>query len=349
MKQVAIIGHLAFGLDYCDGQTVKTRMLAEVLNGHFGENAVDAIDTHGGVKTLLKAPFYALRALKGSRRVLMLPAHNSLRVNGPLLWLLRNFFPDRKLYYAVIGGWLPKFLEKRGFLEKTLKAFDGIFVETKTMEKALVSRGFTNVSVMPNAKNLAILSPEAFPAWQQAPYPLCTFSRVMREKGIEDAVSAVRTVNESLGKQMFTLDIYGPVDPAQTEWFRELEASFPAGVSYQGCVDTEKSVETLQNYFALLFPTRFFTEGIPGTLIDAYAAGLPVISARWESFFDVVDEGVTGWGYEFGSREALVNILNQVAENPQLILKQKEACLKKAENYLPQTLLSILTADWDTI
>ena len=40
------------------------------------------------------------------------------------------------------------------------------------------------------------------------PLPLCTFSRVMKEKGIEDAVYAVRTVNEHFGRTVYTLDIY---------------------------------------------------------------------------------------------------------------------------------------------
>jgi hypothetical protein len=60
----------------------------------------------------------------------------------------------------------------------------------------------------------------------------------------------------------------------------------------------------LKDYFALLFPTHFYTEGIPGTVIDAYAAGIPVISAKWESYSDVIDEGVTGIGYKDGAERA---------------------------------------------
>lgn len=37
----------------------------------------------------------------------------------------------------------------------------------------------------------------------------------MREKGIEDVVNAVRTINENKGFIAFTLDIYGQIDLTQ--------------------------------------------------------------------------------------------------------------------------------------
>lgn len=66
-----------------------------------------------------------------------------------------------------------------------------------------------------------------------------------------------------------------------------------------------------------MFPTLFYTEGIPGTIIDAYAAGLPVISSKWESYGDVIEDNVTGIGYEFGSDDALVEVLEMIKSNPQ--------------------------------
>ena len=65
----------------------------------------------------------------------------------------------------------------------------------------------------------------------------------------------------------------------------------------------------LKNYFLLAFPTKFYTEGIPGTILDAYAAGVPVIASKWESFFDVIEEGKTGIGYEFDNQKELEKIL----------------------------------------
>lgn len=46
---------------------------------------------------------------------------------------------------------------------------------------------------------------------------VCTFSRILKEKGIEDAIKAVKLVNDELGRDVFLLDIFGEVDNAQSD------------------------------------------------------------------------------------------------------------------------------------
>ena len=340
--RICVVGHLAEGLNLLDGQTVKTKIVTEELQNRFGSEQVLTVDTYGGRKTLFKSPFQVFYALKNSRNVLIFPAHNGLRVYAPLLAFQRRFFKGRKLHYVVIGGWLPKFLQKRRWLAARLKKFDGIYVETTTMKKALEEQGFSNVHVMPNCKKLTVLTPDELVYPTEAPYKLCTFSRVMKEKGIATAANAVKSVNETLGYQAFSLDIYGQVDTNQTEWFETLKQTFGDDVRYCGCVDSDKSVETLKNYFALLFPTHFYTEGIPGTIIDAYAAGVPVISARWESFSDVVDDGKTGIGYEFNNTEQFEQTLLNIAENNSTVIAMKGTCIEKSKAYAPEIAMQIL-------
>lgn len=342
MKKVTVIGHFGMGHVFLDGQTVKTKIITDELQKQLGEQQVLQIDTHGGWKTLLKAPFQVFHALKNTKNVLIFPAHNGLRIYAPLLFWLRSCFRGRKLHYVVIGGWLPEFLKKRKRLGRILKKFDGIYVETNTMKDALDAQGFENVFVMPNCKKLMVLTPEELVYPAAMPYKLCTFSRVMKEKGIEDAVSAVEAVNLELGYQAFCLDIYGQVDAGQTQWFDELQQTFPPYIRYRGLVPFDESTEVLKNYFALLFPTRFYTEGIPGTIIDAYAAGIPVISARWESCADIVDEGITGIGYDFGSTDQLKSIMFNIVKMPNTILEMKESCIGKAKTYHPETAIRVL-------
>ena len=341
LKKVCIIGHFGFGKNLLNGQTVKAKILAAELKRALGEDQVMLADTHGGAKALLKLPGQTLRAMRGCENVVILPAHRGLRIVTPLLRFWHLFY-KRRLHYAVIGGWLAGFLDGKKSLEKQLKKFTGIYAETKTMKAALEKRGFTNVHVMPNCKQLEPLEKEQLAMERSEPYRLCTFSRVMEQKGIADAVAAVRHVNAALGRVAYALDIYGPVDGGQTEWFEALRKEFPEYIRYGGSVPFDESVAVLKDYFALLFPTKYYTEGIPGTVIDAYAAGVPVISARWESFSDLIDEGVTGYGYEFGSLPALEEKLEQAAREPERILKLKENCLAKARDYIPENAVAIL-------
>ena len=342
MKKVTIIGHFGFGLEYLDGQTVKTKVLAEELERRFGEDEVIKIDTHGGLKTLIKAPFQVITAFRKSKNIIMLPAHNGLLVYGRLLACGKKIFQSRKIHYVVIGAWLSSYLTKRDRLTKCLKRFDGIYVETNTMKIALEKQGFENLYVMPNCKKLTPLSDEQLVYNVKEPYKLCTFSRVMKEKGIEDAINAIKYANETCGRIIYTLDIYGQIDSAQKEWFEDLKNHFPEYISYGGLVPFDKSVGVLKDYFALLFPTRFYTEGVPGTIIDAYCAGIPVISSKWESFEDIIDDGVTGVGYEFNNLKHLQKILLEIVNREIHINALKCNCNSKAMEFLPEKAMEVL-------
>lgn len=341
-RSASIIGHFGFGQNLLDGQTIKTKIVTEELQKQLGQEQVLKIDTHGGMKTLLRAPFQVISALKSSKNVLMFPAQNGLRVYAPLLSFFRTFFRGRSLHYVVIGGWLPQFLQTRKRLARALKGFDGIYVETSTMKTALEAQGFRNIFLMPNCKPLAVLSEDELVYPTGTPYRLCTFSRVCKEKGIEDAVHAVASVNETLGYTAYTLDIYGQVDGGQTEWFEQLMKPAPHEVQYKGSVAYDQSVAVIKNYFALLFPTQYYTEGIPGTIIDAYAAGVPVISSKWESFSDVIQEGTTGVGYSFRAFDELVEVLIRLADHPEIMIEKKIPCLRLAQEYTPSAAMKIL-------
>ena len=199
MKKIAIVGHFGFGYSYFDGQTVKTKILADELQRRFGMEEVSLYDTHGGIRAMPKILVQVLSALKNHENVIILPAHNGLRVIAPWLSFWNRFF-KRKTHYSVIGGWLPSLLKKKAGLAKSLRRFSGIYVETSTMRSALVSMSFSNVFVMQNFKKLDLLSVEDLSVCKEPPYSLCMFSRVMKEKGVEDAIEAIRRINKSENK-----------------------------------------------------------------------------------------------------------------------------------------------------
>lgn len=342
LKAISVIGHFGKGKTLLNGQTVKTKIVTDELCKQFGDVEVIKFDTAGGRSALLKAPFQCLSALKKTKNVIIFPAHNGLRVYAPLLSLFRIFFKGRKLHYVVIGGWLPEFLKKRQRLSKRLKTFDAIYVETNTMKRALEEQGFTNIVVMPNCKDLKILKREDLVYSSGEPYKLCTFSRVMKEKGIEDAVNAVKKVNEEAGRIVYTLDIYGQIDSGQAQWFEILQTTFPDYIKYGGLVDYDKSVDFLKNYFALLFPTYYSGEGFAGTILDAFASGVPVIASDWKYNTEIINSQV-GFLYSTHNVQCLIDILQYVAKNSQNITNKKLNCLNEAHNYEIQKVVGILS------
>ena len=342
MVKIGICGHFGFNHNCLDGQTVKTIMITKELEKEFGDNEVKKVDTFGGKGRLVPIILNLISLVMSCKNIIILPAHNSLRIFAPLLAFVNSFY-HRKLHYVVIGGWLPEFVATRKYLQRALMSFDSIYVETNVMKTKLVAMGFNNVIVMPNCKELKILEPKELVYPNEEPYRLCTFSRVMKEKGIEDAVDAVIAVNNKIGRIVYTLDIYGQIDSAQTEWFNELKSTFPSYIKYGGLVPFDKSVEVLKNYFALIFPTYYEGEGFAGTLLDAMAAGIPVIASDWRYNKEIVNEK-TGYVYPVHDNHALVDRLIGVGNNPDLLLSKKSGCLKEAEKYRPENVIQRLTS-----
>lgn len=340
--RIGICGHFGADKVFLDGQTVKTKNVYDVLCEAYGAENVLINDTYKIKARIILVFVRTILLFFRCDAIIMLPAHNGVRVFSPLFCVLKKIF-GKRIFYSVIGGWLPKTVQSDSFLKRSLTQFDGIFVETNTMKSALTNLGFNNIKVIPNFKKLSVLSNEEITYNTSAPLKLCTFSRVMKQKGIQEAVYAVNEANDLLGRTAFSLDIYGQIDKNEEDWFEELKKSFTLCVRYCGSVPFGDSVSVLKGYYALLFPTLFYTEGIPGTIIDAYAAGLPVISSRWESFSDIVDENSTGVGYDFGDTKGLVDILLSIAQEPCVINDMKKNCLKKANSFLPKNSIELMT------
>lgn len=336
-KKLCVIGHFSFNNELLNGQTIKTKIITTELETQFGNDEVVKIDTCRGKSRLFSTIFRTFNAMLSCKNVIMLPAQNGLKLFAPLLCLFKTFSKS-KLHYIVIGGWLAEFIQNKPTLTKCLKKFDAIYVETNAMKQSLEKIGFDNIFVMPNCKELNILSEDELVYPVDEPLKLCTFSRVMKEKGIEDAVNAVKTVNSDLGKTAFSLDIYGQIDENQKEWFAKLSESFPDYVKYGGLVPYNESVNVLKNYFALLFPTHYDGEGFAGTIIDAYAAGVPVLASDWKYNSEIIRNGITGTVYTDSLFAALLDIQNK--RNDWLDMRKK--CLHMAKDYLPCKVIGVL-------
>lgn len=334
MKKAGVCGHFGFGRSLFNGQTVKTKNVTDELQKYFGDAQVAVADSCGGIKAMPRMAIDVLKLFKGCENIIMMPANRGLRVFAPL-FLIYNKLYHRKIHYVVIGGWLDSFLDEHKRLVRLLKKFDAIYVESDMMKSALQRRGFENAVVMYNFKELEPLAESDIEYPKSEPYKLCTFSRVMKEKGIEDAINAVESINAHFGRTVYTLDIFGQVDVEYKERFSQLEKSFTDYISYGGAIEANKSVETLKSYFALLFPTYYKGEGFAGTLIDAMSAGVPVIASDWKYNPEFVVPGKTGVIIKNCNAERLAEELINIAAAPEKWNSMRLSALKESEKYKP--------------
>ena len=265
MRKISIIGNFDIKNNSYNGQTIKTRIVADELESLYGASEIKRIDTAGGKSVVLRLLFQLFGCVVRSRNVIILPAQNGIKVILPLV-VIYNLLFRRRIHYVVIGGWLAELLQRNRWLLPFAKRLHMIYPETQNMKTALAALGLHRVKVMPNCKPLHILSADELAGCNLRPMRFCIFSRITPTKGIDDAVQAVSLANEKAGSTIATLDLYGNVEEADRAWFETLQTKIPNFVKYCGKVAFDKSVYTLKEYTALLFPTYYPGEGLAGTL-----------------------------------------------------------------------------------
>lgn len=338
--KISFCGHYGFKENLLNGQTVKTKIVTDELVTQYGKDGCRFLDTHGKWKALLKLCFSLPLVMMRSKAFVIFPSDNGLKVTLPLISIFRHF-TKCSLHYVVIGGYIQDYLKAHRWMGNILKHFDGIYVETQSMMNELKRMDFSNIFVMPNCKNLNIV--EDIPVYESDTFRFCTFSRVMKEKGIADAVQAVRMVNERTGKDVCHLDIYGQVDNQQTEWFDEIQMQFPHYVKYGGMVPFENSVEVLRSYYSLLFPTYYECEGFAGTFLDAFASAIPPIASDWRYNAAIVEDGKTGLLFTPKDASGLAAKIEWAIAHKEEWEQMRKNCRLKAYEYLPASVVKTLT------
>lgn len=334
----SVVGKFAYGFNILDGQTVKCDMIYKELVEQFGEKEISYVDTYNWKSSKVKMLKNAYKVIKDSDNVIIMPAHNGVKVFAPLFEILNLIFKKR-LHYVVIGSWLFSKVQKNRLLKNSLKKFECIYVETKKLKEDLESIGFNNVVKMNNYKNIPIIKKKK-QLKEKTVLKLCTFSRVNYNKGIEDIISAVNNLNGSSIK--FELDIFGQIDKDYEERFNNIIKHSKNYIKYKGIIDSKKSIEYIQNYDLLVFPTKYYTEGIPGTIIDAYASGVPVIASRWQNCDDIVYDKKTGYIFEFNDINDLKSKLSYAYKNQKELIKMGQECTLEAEKYCNKAALNVL-------
>ncbi|MGO5205022.1 glycosyltransferase family 4 protein [Parolsenella catena] len=333
-KKIGLIGRINPECRLFDGQTVKTRMMYRLLCETYGEDSIYTVDTYDYKHRAPVVMADFARCLAKCEKLVVLLSANGRRVFFPLLSFASKHM-GKKIYHNLIGGALACDLEKYPKWVKYLNSFEINWVESHALVQRLYEKGVRNSAYLPNFKYLDIPAEiHQAPSHELGePFRFCTFSRVMEQKGITDAAAVV----EQLCAQGMAcnLDVYGPVDDGYKQEFeRILEGS--SHVEYRGCVAPEESVPCIAGYDALLFPTKWKPEGIPGTIIDALSAGIPIIASKWQYYDEMLEDGITGFGYSMDDssqlRECMRRLMSLSDEDRASI---KYGCRERARCYSP--------------
>ena len=328
-KSVLFIGPVAER----GGPAVKNRIMTEFLRCYASLRIHNTFDQSigarlGAIREILFAPEeFIVVAVSWRGRNLLYP-----------FLLLRKVL--RKAHYCcvVIGGNVQNSFRFKAAV-RAMREADLVAVETaglKTRMEALY--GLNNAYQLPNYKegisgHAAGTSEKEF---RHDPLRFLFLSSMRNGKGVRTLLQAFRQIlAEGLPAE---LDYYGPVekdlDPA---FLSELERE--KHIRYRGEVKNDQVLSTMAAYDVFVFPTEFTTEGFPAVLVEALAAGLPIIASDINDDPEIIAHGKNGWIFPHGDAQQLADCIRNCFRDREALARISAANPEEAEQYDAATVL----------
>ncbi|HKD78931.1 MAG TPA: glycosyltransferase family 4 protein [Candidatus Angelobacter sp.] len=143
--------------------------------------------------------------------------------------------------------------------------------------------------------------------------------RLSGEKGINTMLEAWKTAGSAM-----PLKIVG--DGPCVEQVKAVAAAFPS-VEWLGRRSPEEVLDLMRRAEFLVFPSEWY-EGMPRTIIEAFAVGTPVIASNIGAGASMVADGETGFHFPPADVAALRRRVEWCSENVQEIRRLREAARK---------------------
>lgn len=325
--KIGIIGNFSDKEKKINGQTIKTQITREYLVKKIGLENVRSVDTNNWKDNIICLCKKIYLLIKTVDVIIIMPNQNGLKIIPLMLEILKIFNKGIKLYYIVIGGWLYDYLLMHPIIKRMIANYKMVFVESKQLKEQLEKLGLKNVEQLVNYKKIVYCGSNEY---NDSHVKLCTLSRVIKEKGILDAINSVIDANQYLKKEKYYLDIFGPISEDFKEEFETILINCPKYIKYKGYINYDDTGEVLKKYDILLFPTYYEGEGYAGTLIDAMSAGLLVIATDWKYNGEIIKDKENGILYNRDTTN-LKDIILSV--NKEMLIKYREKAITDSKKY----------------
>lgn len=337
-EHLLVLGYFGYHTNQLDGQTVKTRDLYKLVVNEKGNSNVSYFDTENFQYNKMSI-FTLLKSILSSNCVLYLPAHNNLKYIFPVLFLLSKIFRFEILYF-IVGGWLVEYLENKPMHRWMLKRIKAIFSETQLMCNSLKSKyDFENINLFPNFRFVSFVPSEYH---EDGKLKIVFVARINKMKGLDTIFSLAKYIESKYKNRQIIIDFYGPIHkPDETYFYTELEKyDF---VDYKGELQPENINQVIMHYDLMLLPTHYYTEGLPGSVLDAYMSGIPIVVTRWKHAEEFVINGETGFIIPFeNGLENLQQIIDALFDNTKMLHAMKKKAYMESFKYTSKSAWEII-------
>lgn len=335
-KRILVLGYFGYDTNQLDGQTIKTRTIYETLKKQKEIGAIKYYDT----QHLKKNPFsffFMCFNLFWCNRLIIIPGVNNLKVIFPFTYYLSFVSRYEIIHVAVAGGHVGFFKTYKllGNIAKKVKI--NLFQNRGVANDLRTELGFTNTEWIPNYR-IQDFKPTFM---ENDVFKLVFMARIHRLKGLDVVFSIAEYLKEKYGESKFLIDFYGPINNEDHDYFMSNIEKFNF-VHYHGELEPVEINETLNKYDLLLLPTRYYTEGFPGSILDAYISGIPVLVSNWKHAHEFVNDGINGYICELDDLEQFYDRIDMLYNDRELLLQLKKNAYLTSKKYSEEHALKII-------
>src|SRR5690606_5642471 len=243
------------------------------------------------------------------------------------------------IHYIVVGGWLSNFLKDLPFHRKLLNKVRGIYPQTKELTSNLIENySFKNVIQLHNFRFYNEFKKKDL---LNENLQLVFMARINPQKGIKTLFKLSDRLFE-IGLEGIRIDLYGQIEDSYKVEFANLLNTKKGNISYCGVLNPDNITERLKEYDLFLFPTEFFTEGFPGSILDAYIAEVPVVVSRWKYAEEFVKDNESGIICEFDNPNDFIDKTINLLKNKEKLRQLNNTVKKEKHKYSTQAAWHIL-------
>ncbi|MFP4379305.1 MAG: glycosyltransferase family 4 protein [Candidatus Sumerlaeia bacterium] len=153
----------------------------------------------------------------------------------------------------------------------------------------------------------------------ESPVRFLWAGRLCRGKGLVTTLDAIDMLYADQ-PEGWTIDFCGPLDTEDESGLfqpRLDKAPWKDKIRYLGSLPYSEMPRQYRDHDVFLFTSEVH-EGLPGTIIEAFAAGLPVIGTLTGGTNDVLHPDENCLVYPIGDADALADAMKRLIENPEL-------------------------------
>ena len=329
MKNVLFIAAINKGKIPTGGQEAKNQYMYEYLEAH---TQLTAIDT----KNWKKRPwllFNVIYHLSKNNDVILL--HLATLSAIKVLRIIKLFGKLEITYYMIVGNWFPKFIEENRKVIPLLNSLKGLSIEGKKSQKFIQELGVSKIMYHPHFKRIADVNYKNGTR-ESDEIKFVFISRIDTDKGAHIAIESYLKMLHKYPNTKLTLHFYGKIKDSFKAQFNQYLATVK-GLEYRGLIDLSKK-ENYQklideSYYCFLFPSTYYGEGFPGSLIDAMIIGTPIIASDWNLNSEVVHDGVNGLIVPLCSLNDFHNYMEIALLNPDMTRKMSQNQISRSAQF----------------